>query len=489
MAKIDYENLRQALEENNEWLKQYVYDVITNFSPTSVNVARILSHLTNTAIHVTPDDKALWDSAYDRAVEYADEVFKSMTSLEFRIVTSLPTTDIRTNVIYLKETNTPEVYEQFVYVNGEWKPLGTTSIDMSKFYTKEQVDTIIEDLRKAAQHNHANKAVLDLVTAAFTIEEKRLLEQLSVLDPTKIVSHIKDTSIHLTEQEKDAISELLSADLSKLVEHISNTSIHLTAAQVQRYNGMLQQAKNYTDESLVNAVFMRSASSLPSNPDLRSIYFVPAEHPSEHHLFDKYIYINGAYESLGGGDIQLDQGLLDSVDFSRFVTKLELETVVSENSHEHTNKHILDATTEAFTTHLREKYDETSLDAARHIADTKKHLSDEQIALINQLTDLRTSIRNIVKDVINESNGDIGVQIFTVAELPTVLSDVNKNAIYMVPDKSSPGSALDSDADISGVPRTTNYTKYKWSNEFNCWEVFHGASMELSDAEIQEILS
>ena len=67
----------------------------------------------------------------------------------FEIVDELPTENIDTHTIYLvKETvgESDDYYNEYIYINGEWELLGSTRIDLSNYYTKEQVDKIIETL-------------------------------------------------------------------------------------------------------------------------------------------------------------------------------------------------------------------------------------------------------------------------------------------------------------------------------------------------------
>lgn len=67
----------------------------------------------------------------------------------FKIVNELPTENIDPQIIYLvKETVGEEYdyYNEYIYVDGEWELLGSTRIDLSNYYTKEQVDKIIETL-------------------------------------------------------------------------------------------------------------------------------------------------------------------------------------------------------------------------------------------------------------------------------------------------------------------------------------------------------
>ena len=73
-----------------------------------------------------------------------DALLSAMTSLTLEIVETLPTQDISTTTIYLVpvqgQTN---VYMQYAYINSAWAQLGTTQVDLSNYYTKTQVDTLL----------------------------------------------------------------------------------------------------------------------------------------------------------------------------------------------------------------------------------------------------------------------------------------------------------------------------------------------------------
>lgn len=59
-----------------------------------------------------------------------DSKISSIAGLSFKIVSSLPTTDISSNIIYLiKESG--NTYKKWVYIDNEWVPLGSSDIDMS----------------------------------------------------------------------------------------------------------------------------------------------------------------------------------------------------------------------------------------------------------------------------------------------------------------------------------------------------------------------
>lgn len=64
----------------------------------------------------------------------------------FQIVQTLPTSDISTSTIYLVPADDPgeqNVYDEYIYVNGAWEHIGSTSVDLSDYVTKTYFDQTV----------------------------------------------------------------------------------------------------------------------------------------------------------------------------------------------------------------------------------------------------------------------------------------------------------------------------------------------------------
>lgn len=69
----------------------------------------------------------------------------------FQIVDSLPTENISTSTIYLVPSTKPEaenIYDEYIYVNGNWEHIGSTSIDLSDYVTKTYFNQNVGDATK-----------------------------------------------------------------------------------------------------------------------------------------------------------------------------------------------------------------------------------------------------------------------------------------------------------------------------------------------------
>lgn len=69
-------------------------------------------------------------------------MISNLANLRIEVVSELPETG-ETNVIYLvkKSGTNPDTHDEYVYVEGNWEKIGNTEIDLSNYYTKDQVYT------------------------------------------------------------------------------------------------------------------------------------------------------------------------------------------------------------------------------------------------------------------------------------------------------------------------------------------------------------
>lgn len=69
------------------------------------------------------------------------EMIANLANLQIEIVDQLPSVG-ETNIIYLvkKSGSAPDIYDEYVFVDGKWEKIGDTEIDLSNYYTRDEVD-------------------------------------------------------------------------------------------------------------------------------------------------------------------------------------------------------------------------------------------------------------------------------------------------------------------------------------------------------------
>lgn len=132
------------------------------YAPTQPTKVSDLSNdsgfITNTVNNLTNYYKK--SETYTQAE--VDALISAIVTLNILVVQTLPTQDISTTTIYLVPKQTPEtqdIYDEYIYVNNAWEHIGTTQIDLSNYYTKTQVDTLLADKNDNVNLSVVNGAV------------------------------------------------------------------------------------------------------------------------------------------------------------------------------------------------------------------------------------------------------------------------------------------------------------------------------------------
>lgn len=69
----------------------------------------------------------------------------------YNIVESLPTQNISLSTIYLvkkavdNNTTDDNAYDEYLYINDKWEFIGSLEVDLSNYYSKEEVDTLLNN--------------------------------------------------------------------------------------------------------------------------------------------------------------------------------------------------------------------------------------------------------------------------------------------------------------------------------------------------------
>lgn len=84
----------------------------------------------------------------DKVQEITENINSGSTTPKFniKVVDELPTTNISETTIYLLKTGDEEdnMYSEYIYVNNDWELLGTQKLDLSNYYTKQEIDTMLQ---------------------------------------------------------------------------------------------------------------------------------------------------------------------------------------------------------------------------------------------------------------------------------------------------------------------------------------------------------
>lgn len=144
----------------------------TNTNMSSVtNVKEGLDTITLSVVGLVSDVNNINNASTGilaQAKQYTNQQIALQTHLSFSIVNDLPSSNISTSTIYLKPMggSSPNTYEEYIYINSKWEIIGTTKTDLSDYYTKTQVDNLLNS--KVDKVNGKGLSTNDYTTAEKT---------------------------------------------------------------------------------------------------------------------------------------------------------------------------------------------------------------------------------------------------------------------------------------------------------------------------------
>nr|DAM75730.1 MAG TPA: Head fiber protein [Caudoviricetes sp.] len=130
-----YFNTAPAREANTAL--QFVASDYAEGGGEPITETTLLGHLSGTLANA----KQYTDDKVGEIKNKVDE----LNSFDIQIVANLPTTNISTHTIYLTPSGQEQnnIYDEFIYVNGEWEAIGMEKTDLSNYYNKQEVDAAI----------------------------------------------------------------------------------------------------------------------------------------------------------------------------------------------------------------------------------------------------------------------------------------------------------------------------------------------------------
>lgn len=163
-------------------LSQTNTDLILGYIKKSLNQSEIIDdiNLQTTSCFSSVKVDNLLEELSSKLKAYSDKLFNSLTALTVQIATEQPTLEnSEKNIIYLfKVSKTENVYSQYLKISDtELINLGDTSINLSDYYTKTEIDnsfvtkTQVKTLENDS-HKHLNKDILDKLSVN---DENKLL--------------------------------------------------------------------------------------------------------------------------------------------------------------------------------------------------------------------------------------------------------------------------------------------------------------------------
>lgn len=203
----------------------------------------------------------------DGKVEDLEDKISAIPKFAIAVVDALPTTGISSTTIYLKKTSTTEtgnLYTEYIYVNNAWESLGTQTLDLSGYATKDYVTNAIKDFLTATQINTAITNALKDYVKSSSLADIATSGKLS--DATDDATHrlVTDTEKSTWNAKQDALT-YDDAPTASSTKHVKSGAVYAADKAIDDkvtniVNGTTKVAKAAAADSATNATNATNAT-------------------------------------------------------------------------------------------------------------------------------------------------------------------------------------------------------------------------------------
>ena len=197
-------------------------------------------------------------------------LINAITSSSFQVVTELPTSNISTSTIYLKlnkKAATDNIYDEYIYVNNKWEILGSTAIDLTNYYTKDQVNTELNKKQNTLVSGTNIKTINNtslLGTGNITIEGNEVV--ISSTQPTNGKLWINPSE----EASADTFATVaFTGNYSDLNGIPASTGESIDTSELENRIAALEAKKTVTSTTITK---IEKVTEYPSNQEAGTLY-------------------------------------------------------------------------------------------------------------------------------------------------------------------------------------------------------------------------
>lgn len=177
------QNLTGQIWTGSEWLAifEQIQIVNENGQTENISVSEAITNINNEIDLVQESINVLnSDATVEGSVEHKiAQAIVNADHIKRAVVSGLPQKDIDVNTIYMVPNGLTgmDIYDEYMYINNQWELLGNTQIDLTGYYTKDEVDDTFATIAALAEYAKlSDLPVVPTNVSAFTNDAGYLTE-------------------------------------------------------------------------------------------------------------------------------------------------------------------------------------------------------------------------------------------------------------------------------------------------------------------------
>lgn len=194
---------------------------------------------------------------YAMSKKYTDSKVSVSTGLHREIVNSLPATGDNNTIYMVLDPNasSPDVYDEWLWVNGTYEHIGSTRVDLTDYYNKTQIDTALSGKANVAT-TLAGYGITDAYTKTET--DTALSGKASTSDIPTTLASLSDDATHrlVSDTEKNTWNgKANTSDIPTTLSGLSDDSTHRLVTDTEKgtWNGKANTATSLSGYGITDA--------------------------------------------------------------------------------------------------------------------------------------------------------------------------------------------------------------------------------------------
>lgn len=158
-------------------------------------------------------------------------ISSSAAGVKLEIVQTLPVSDIDPQTIYLVPSSAPStsnVYDEYIYVNNAWENIGSTSVDLTNYYTKTEVGSLFTSQSTAQSEVDSSQNVS---ISSLSTENASQTSQITSLSTSASETASVVSSLSTAQSTQAQTISSLSTDTSELGSEVTELSSEVADKQ------------------------------------------------------------------------------------------------------------------------------------------------------------------------------------------------------------------------------------------------------------------
>ncbi len=127
-----------------EWLRPYCKQ--DAYTPTKEDIESLEPQSRDEMLLKYLIDSIASDLSNYYTKSEVDNLIDTITKFDIKVVQTLPSSDISPTTVYLVPSNSEssDIYKEYIYVNNNWELLGIQKSDLSNYYNKTEINNLLD---------------------------------------------------------------------------------------------------------------------------------------------------------------------------------------------------------------------------------------------------------------------------------------------------------------------------------------------------------